>query len=115
MTQTFYLKKVKVSEILELLKENDFSIEFRKNKIKIVNTKKRDILLEDSINNLIGLNFRVIKNKNGVRIVFMLRDKMDANICNNKVMKDSELYPFINIIPREYNLYVENYQAEMND
>jgi len=110
------LKKVKILELLNLLKDNKFSIEIYKNKIKIIEIEKRKTneVLEDTMSNLMNLDYRIIKIGNKFRVVILLREKFDPNMRNNHVLKDVELFPFLTLVPQEYSLYAENYQAEIS-
>lgn len=103
-----------MSELLNLLKDNSFSLEIYKNKIKILDVEKRVEALEDTLTVLKGIDFRIIKNEDGLRIIISLRDKFDPNMKNNRILRETELFPFLSMIPQDYYLYAENYQAEIN-
>lgn len=103
-----------MSELLSLLKDNSFSLEIYKNKIKILDVEKRVASLDDTLTLLKGIDFRIVKNVDSLRVIISLRDKFDPNMKNNRVLRDNELFPFLSIIPQEYYLYAGNYQAEIN-
>ena len=103
-----------MSELLNLLKDSSFSLEVYKNKIKILDVEKRVEALEDTLSVLKGIDFRIIKNEGSVRVIISLRDKFDPNMKNNRALSEAELFPFLSIMPQEYYLYAENYQAEIN-
>lgn len=106
---------MQVTKLLEMMDgKTSFTIKFLKNKIKIDVKDEDQRSIDDSIASIKNLDFRILKMKTGeMHVLFLLRKKIDGNINNNKVIKDSEIFPFLDIIPREYNLYAENYQAEI--
>jgi hypothetical protein len=103
-----------VSELSNLLKDNSFSLEIYKNKIKILDVEKRVAVLEDTLAVLRGIDFRIIKNADEIHMIIALREKFDPNMKNNRILKDNELFPFLSLMPQEYYFYAENYQVEIN-
>jgi hypothetical protein len=110
----YFLKSVKVSELMDMIYKSTFTMEIQRNKIKITDERARDDIPDESMNKVRRVDFRVIKSDKKYRILISLRDKFDANASNNRTLKDSELYPFLAAVPLDYKLYAENYQAEIS-